>query len=339
MSTTRIMRRSVVVGVNRRTLASAFLLLPAILCPDIRSHAEEESTVPTARIAMDSATGGLQVELFRTGRQPTSASPAARAQSQPAIRPVLRPIIGAVPAQTHERLRAVHTLGRCLTREEITVLCDFVKSPPSPQETDLPGLQAVKNDILNVLRGQRAPLSGLTETLIALYRDPGQDAVIRDYAIQHLLAWHEQGAPDAANAWNTIRALLFEAAGESGAIAGTALLGLHLLSAQDPAIDQDAINRLALRLLCSADTEVASRITAIQVCAERGLKQATLAIQSVLEAQPCIPLRLSALAALARLGTGQQAAATEREEVEVNLPRPASLPTAFPNAGPRLTIF
>jgi len=314
-------------------------VLPAILFPDIRSHAEEAPSAPTARIAADSTTGGLQVELFRTGRHPTPASPIARARGQAAIRPLLRPIIGAVPAQMRERLRAVHTLGRCLTREEITVLCDFVKSPPSPQETDLPGLQAVKNDILNVLRGQRAPLSGLTETLIALYRDPVQDPVIRDYAIQHLLAWREQGAPDAANAGNTIRALLFEVAGQSGAIAGTALLGLHLLSAQDPTLDQDAINRLALRLLSSADTEVASRITAIQVCAERGLKQATPAIQSVLEAQPCIPLRLSALAALARLGAGQQAAAIEPIEVEAKHPTPAGLPAPIPHAEQSSTTF
>jgi hypothetical protein len=255
------------------------------------------------------------------------------------MRPILLPIVGAVRADMCERLDAVNALGRGLSREEIALLWEFLSSPPAAQEKNVPDLEGLKNDILNVLRRQSPPPSGFTETLIGIYRDPAQDSVIRDYAIQHLVVWYEQGAPDTPQARDRIRAALFEAAGESGSIAGTALLGLHLLSAEDPALGQDDINRVALRLVCSAKTQVASRITAIQVCAERGLKEAVPAIQAVAEAQGCVPLRLSALAALARLNAGQQARALGRVWVDDDQAAPAGARVAYPQPEQKPVAF
>ncbi|MCW5553212.1 MAG: hypothetical protein KIS67_13765 [Verrucomicrobiae bacterium] len=176
-----------------------------------------------------------------------------------------------------------------------------MKTPPARKEQELSDLPALKNDILNVLRMQNSPPPGFTDTLISIWSNPAQDVVLRDYALQHLFVWYEQGALDAADARTEIEDTLFGAACQFNSLAGTALLGLHRLSAADPAFSHGEINRLALRLIQSPATDLATRITAIQICAERGLKEALPAIEAVAQASDCVPLRLSASAATTRL--------------------------------------
>jgi hypothetical protein len=343
VSTTRVIFQGAALprsGISRRSLPCALLLpLAVIFSAAPFSAAEEAPPGPSGRMAGDLVSGDLQVELFRTAREPAPPLAVAHAQGQRATRPTLLPIIGAVRADMGQRLEATHALGRGLSREETTLLCQFLKSPADACETDLPGLRGLKNEILNVLRRQRPPPAGLTETLLGIYRDPAQDSVIRDYAIQHLVVWYQQGPPEAASAAGRIRAALFEAAAESGSIAGTALLSLHLLAAEDPTLPQEDINRLALCMVCSTETQVAARITAIQVCAERGLKEAVPAIQSVAAEEVCLPLRLSAIAALTRLTGGQQARVLGAVGARESHAAPAAPPAASPQPEPNPAAF
>jgi len=128
---------------------------------------------------------------------------------------------------------------------------------------------------------------------------------MRDYAIQHLVLWCAQGAPDGSEAKTSIGAVLKEAAGQSDAIAGTALLGLHRLSSDGVRFDPAEINLCALRLALSAGTDKLARLTAIQVCAERGLKAVVPTIEPLVNTPDCVPLGLSAAAAVRRLGGSQ----------------------------------
>jgi hypothetical protein len=132
--------------------------------------------------------------------------------------------------------------------------------------------------------------------MIGIYRNPAQDPVIRDYAIQHLATWYEQGAPDSPDSKEKIRAVFHNAVKEPNGIAGTALLAMHHLSANDAAFDGTEINELALNLARSAN--LATRITAIQVCSERGLKEVLPGIESIPQKPGSLPLRLSAVAVL-----------------------------------------
>ena len=183
-------------------------------------------------------------------------------------------------------------------------LYQFVAARPLPAETDRAGLNWLKNDILNALREQQTPPAGFTQLLIGRYRDSGQDLVMRDYAIQHLVLWYDHGAPNAAERAD-IRALLTESAAASGPVAGTALLGCHRLSQNDPAFETGAIDQLALQLAKSAGTDNATRLTAIQVCAERRLKAALPAIIPLANTTNCIPLGIAAAAALKSLNDEQ----------------------------------
>ena len=89
---------------------------------------------------------------------------------------------------------------------------------------------------------------------------------------------------------------------EKNSIAGSALLGLHHLAEHDHAFNAREIDRLALRLTRAKETDPASRLTAVQVCAERGLTEALPVIQALAQNSPAFPVRVSAIAAIGRLG-------------------------------------
>ena len=277
-------------------------ILPALgvlICGALLSHGE------------GALNGRLRVEAGGAASQPSvgSAGPAT-----PATSPALGVIIGSVPAGIGDRLKAARRLGNSLGCDEITALYAFLKSPSGPRENNPDGLHALKNEILNALREQTVPPAGLTGMLAGIYHDPAQDSVTRDYAIQHLCAWYAQGAGDAPDAKQRIRTLLKEATQEDASIAGTAMLGLHRLSSTDATFNQPEINALAVRLACSERTEPATRIATFQVCGERSLCEALPAAESVAQASACLPLRVSAIAALGYLGGPEQARLLRRLE-------------------------
>ena len=239
-------------------------------------------------------------------------------------------------ARITDRLWAVQHLGRALSSEQVSEFYLFLKALPDPQEKNLAGLNVLKNDLVSLLQDQIHPPAGLTGTLIEIYRNPAQDPVARDYALQHLVTWYEQGAADAPAAKFKIQSVLWQAVRENTSIAGTALLGLHRLVASDsrtlPLAEGDLlrsasipldggreeISQTALRMLSLAGLPSASRITAIQVCAEREVAEALPAIQALAQTDGSIALRISAIAALGRLGGPEQAALLQQLEAEQN---------------------
>jgi hypothetical protein len=227
-------------------------------------------------------------------------------------------IVGTDAAGMGDRIEAVRALGNDLTPFQIAALAVFVNSPVTDGAKDAWGLHAVKNDILNVLRAQNTPPPDLTRLLIGLYHNREQDAVMRDYAIQHLGVWHERDDVVSPAERKSIRAVLNEAVRENNSIAGTALLGLHRMAVDLTPSDAREIDRMALHLAQSAETETATRLTAIQVCAERGLKEVLPTAEGLAQKTDCIPLQLSAMAAFSRLGGMPPADVVWRKEAARN---------------------
>jgi hypothetical protein len=83
-------------------------------------------------------------------------------------------------------------------------------------------------------------------------------------------------------------------------------LALHLLTARDAVAAREESNRMAIRLARNSEAQTAARIIAVQICAERGLRQALPAIERLAQEADCVALRLSAQAALCRLGGSLQ---------------------------------
>lgn len=220
--------------------------------------------------------------------------------------------------QIGKRIEAVSQLGDDLNGNDLSALYPFLTSLPGPMENNLGGLRVIKNDLLNALEEQSIAPSGLTRLMVEMYRNPAQDLIVRDYALQHLATWAEQGAKDEPGARDEIRRELTDATSESNSLAGTALLGLHRLGQPESPSQAKALDDIALRLANSTKTDLTTRMAAIQVCAERKIVRALPAIKALAEGQTPLCLRLSAIAALGELGGIDELRLVRRLQSDLN---------------------
>ena len=196
------------------------------------------------------------------------------------------------------RWNAISKLSKTLSLEQREILYDFLLSKEKPENLSAENFYEIKNDLLNQLREQASPPPELTGVLTAMYQDKDQDPVIRDYAIQHLSCWYSVVGDKKAISQN-----LWQAAGERGeSLSGTALLGLQKLSASSPEIDSKQVAAAALSLAQDTKVNPLTRITAVQVCGQMGLKQVSSLARNLADTSDSLPLRLSALATLGDLG-------------------------------------
>ncbi len=106
---------------------------------------------------------------------------------------------------------------------------------------------------------------------------------------------------------------LWEAIEErGGSIPGTALLGLHQISETSPDIDSRQLDDSALRMVRDGAVGDLTRVTALQVCAERGISQALPEALALAQRAATLPLQISALSAVGRLGGQREIAFLEK---------------------------
>jgi len=213
-----------------------------------------------------------------------------------------------VSANYRDRLTAVKSLSRHLSDEDVAALKDFLLTPESLDRE--PWGHVLKNDVMNVLCDQDPPMPGLDDVLAKVYRDHKQDDVIRDYAVQHLATYYEQmtGQRNASRTLQATRKVLWEAINEpAGSIAGTALLALNRLSQEySKDFDREKIASEALKLAGNPIAGEASQITAYQICARLGVREALPIVLRAAADGESVPLQLSAIAALGQLGGKDQ---------------------------------
>ena len=179
-----------------------------------------------------------------------------------------------------ERMEVIHALyakkdsSPKLSLKQIELLESMVLTPnlkiEFPQSKLTKGQEnAFKNDILNALLFQRDYHSRLLEVLGLMRKDPKQNLVMRDYALQFIAA---------ANEGNQIEEVIYEAhwdtiknrgeTQESSVLAATSML--HLLSANDLGKLNDTekltLQKAAYDLANDKDAPSSARITALQVC-------------------------------------------------------------------------
>lgn len=147
----------------------------------------------------------------------------------------------------------------------------------------------------------------------AMHVDPAQDAVWRNYCLQMLATgWQNLGGRDDEGA---DEARAFSVQMLEGVVnthrhdwAGTALLGLRLISDSDPdAFAPEELNLLILDVARNQATTESTRLTALRLAGERSL----IDVQSTAEALALDPvatpmLRLCAVATLGDIGTSRE---------------------------------
>jgi hypothetical protein len=132
-----------------------------------------------------------------------------------------------------------------------------------------------------LLQRQENIRQDFARTLVTVARDDRRDAVIRDYAVQHLCQLWRNSSPDLAAA---IKVSLLEITDNAPAIAPSALLALHLLDSPSasaaqtqapgmPAISNDEIAPRVRAHLAGTDSAStnAARMTALRIIGERRL--------------------------------------------------------------------
>jgi HEAT repeat protein len=249
---------------------------------------------------------GLTVALVAIGQLSAAPPPAGKPN---AVRPLLE---ARGDRNSDRRLAVVGTLGKRLSADEIQALCQYVVAPQTadqPGSPDRRGEHVVRNNILNVLRNQKTPPAGLADPLISIYQDRRQDAVMRDYAVQHLHSWYAQATAAERGRmhsvfWNALRET-------DSSIAGTALLALHHLAEEHPEINSAQVNQAALRLARDERCGDLSRTTAIQVCGQRGVGEVSPTAVTLAESSTNLTLRIAAIATLGNLGDGKAKAALQ----------------------------
>lgn len=169
-------------------------------------------------------------------------------------------------------------------------------------------VQALKNDILNRLIAGDPDRRALGALLLEVHRDPEQDPVMRDYALQHYASLR-QTDPDITDD----RAHWEAAAGPDPALAATAMLHLVVLDRRDFPLDHSRrgeLGALAHALAADSAAPAPPRATALQVCARLGYAPALPTASSIArESRNPFPLRISAVAALGDLGRGDASTA------------------------------
>jgi len=243
---------------------------------------------------------------------PTTNGATSRLAAAPFVKTALGPL-PAAPAVIPEWLKPVLASGSfadrvkilrartaSLTGDEIKALYSYLLTPANSYDESRSDENWLRNVMLDRLTQQPDLPAGLTLVLMSIYQDPQQDVVIRDYAIQHINPAYDRASKDDKAALNQA---LWQAAGETdSSIAGTALLALSDLARNNPELDRDRIAQTALKLANDDNCGELARITAVQLCGQFGVQQASVLIQQLARQAGSIPLRISAIAALGNLG-------------------------------------
>ena len=251
--------------------------------------------------------------IATTPRRPAITAvqrPADASSSQSAIFPTARkvetaerapdPVMEAVNRQKphDQRMAAVERISDLSAPGAQKAMIDYLSRPLSGMDGDRGAEYELRNNMLNKLREHPAEPRAVTEALLKIYRDPGQEDVLRGYAIQHIAGWIRTGALAPGDREQLLAAVRDAATKvDNPAMGGAALIALREVG---PAEDAGAF---AMRALNAGSACPESRISAFQVCAELGVDKALEPARTALADRnaPAV-LRMSAVNVLAKLG-------------------------------------
>lgn len=231
--------------------------------------------------------------------------------ADPGIVPAsMKAIMGEGEKQAHvTRTKAVAALGHDISSDEINALYVLMNRKEGEDPLPAGGLNVLRNEALNALTKQRELPPDLVSNLVAMFNDRTHDALWRDYCIQGLgtlikrIEHPRQKELACATLWAATR----ESATHIG---GTGLIALRY-NVDDSAVSADAVKQRALALVQDSSCGVATKTTALQVCAQLGGSDVLPKARELAKSAPRPVLRMSAIAAVGTLGDRQDLALLE----------------------------
>ncbi len=211
------------------------------------------------------------------------------------------------------RVEAIRALAKPLSEDDVQALLWFLDEKFSQQEEyDLLTFNALKNDVLGFLLERPPPPDGIGQSLVRMFRDQKHDAVWQDYCVQYFAVFYQArrraGATAADRELRAIETAYWDAvAASNSTTAGTALIGLRQLASEFPEMDGRRVAVESLALATNPSAEEGARVTAMQICAEQGETKILPLARALAADGASVMLRLSAVGALGRLGTSEDA--------------------------------
>jgi len=198
------------------------------------------------------------------------------------------------------RCKAAQALGAELADDEVNTLYLLLGRKVGEDELPENQLNGLKDIVVSLLDKQTVLPPRHADTLMTMYKDRSYDPVWRDYCIQHLGAVCTSITDD--KKLQEVKEVCWNATEETdGGIAGTALIALFK-NMKTLEIDNKNLTARSLEVLTDSKGGEASKITALQICAQLGEKGALPIARQLVGAEVSIPLKLSAIAAIGALG-------------------------------------
>ena len=253
------------------------------------------------------------------GGAPSSASSGIAAPESSGIRREVAVACGLTDVRAQSaRRRAAAGIGDGLSPAEVGVMLGFLDEKLDAQREYEPlAFNAIKNDVSSALIRQRESTGAYLSALAGMYRDPGHDYVWRDYCIQHMARCcaellDRNGGIRTAEA-RSVFACLEDAAGQVRLpLSGTALIGLAAVAGKKGGPELSGVCDAAFRVARDRDACCEARATALQVAAEKGDRRVLDMARELAESGSDALLRVSAVAAVGRVGEASDRAVLER---------------------------
>jgi hypothetical protein len=237
-----------------------------------------------------------------------------------------------------ELLAAIRMLGKDLSAADVAALRELLTFPNDRFPKMRPiEVNAVKNDVLDRLLKQTELSEGLGLQMAEMASDSGNDPVWRDYCIQFMAPFYERavterglttkGTKDTKNnnpsqksleqksvssvksvdELSAVREAMFSSLNKrSETLAGTALIGLELLSRTHDEFDREEILKKSVEIAADESASSAARLTALRMVAmTENSESGAAAARSLAQTGETVLLRSAAITTLGEVGSSR----------------------------------
>jgi hypothetical protein len=207
---------------------------------------------------------------------------------------------------TYPKLRqAVVDLGATLRPSELRQLVSFLEKTRRPSHVGRNTWFALQNEIMNKLRSQKPVPTGLARTFVQLASNQNLESGTREYALQHLSHLQSQ-LTDPREKAEIQSYLVQKIEKENGPQAGAALLAAYRAARASNTTDRTGLVRKAFNVAADSAAPASARTTALAICADERYPDALPLARKLAYAGDDYGLRVAAISALAKLGSGTE---------------------------------
>ncbi|MEO0511221.1 MAG: hypothetical protein AAF065_15330 [Verrucomicrobiota bacterium] len=254
-----------------------------------------------------SETGTAAVSAGKTAAVGPGDAPVANPEQDLTIREAVLILSGRQGEGSYAvRIAAAHALPEDLTPVELGIVRESILLGAQPEGLGYRQWHALFNDTLNALvLEQSRPVAQLPELLRTIIAEGERDPVIRDYALQHLLAFaeHRMGPQERLALLEALWPGLAGSADQAQTLPGTYLLALTHAQGQAGWPGKETTAARAWEVLQNEQTHVLTRITALQICGKLGYPGALPLSREIAGGRDAhMTLRTAAIATIGDLG-------------------------------------